>query len=162
MEYEMVPATQPGQVLFDQFMQPRRLSQNALARAIEVPPRRINEIILGKRKITADTDLRLCKYFGLEPGFWLQIQVTSDLTARKELLKTALDKLPAVDDTDSYRASFYARLARRRNDGSELQACVEEVAKRLESQQTSEGDAAWTYSVRENARIHRRNGESLR
>jgi len=134
----MVPATQPGQVLFDQFMQPRRLSQNALARAIEVPPRRINEIILGKRKITADTDLRLCKYFGLEPGFWLQIQVTSDLTARKELLKTALDKLPAVDDTDSYRASFYARLARRRNDGSELQACVEEVAKRLESQQTSE------------------------
>src|SRR5271166_306145 len=138
MEYEMVPATRPGQVLFDQFMQPRRLSQNALARAIEVPPRRINEIILGKRKITADTDLRLCKYFGLEPGFWLQIQVTSDLTARKELLKTALDKLPAVDDTDSYRASFYARLARRRNDGSELQACVEEVAKRLESQQTSE------------------------
>ena len=57
----MVGAQHPGQVLHESFMEPRKLSQNALARAIEVPPRRINEIILGKRRITADTDLRLCK-----------------------------------------------------------------------------------------------------
>jgi len=134
----MVGAQHPGQVLHESFMEPRKLSQNALARAIEVPPRRINEIILGKRKITADTDLRLCKYFGLEPGFWLQMQMTSDLEGRRKLLSGALDKVPLANGADAARPGFYARLANRRKDDLELRACVEKVIQKLEKNQTSE------------------------
>ena len=59
------------------------MSQNALARAIRVPPRRINEIVLGKRSVTADTDLRLARYFGLSEGFFLGLQTDHDLMDRK-------------------------------------------------------------------------------
>ena len=59
----------PGEILLEEFLKPMDLSQNALARAVHVPPRRINEIVLGKRDITADTDLRLARYFGLSEGF---------------------------------------------------------------------------------------------
>jgi len=55
------------------------LSQTALAKAIDVPPRRINEIVLGKRSVTADTDLRLCRYWGLSEGYWLGLQIDHDL-----------------------------------------------------------------------------------
>ncbi|UCB54437.1 MAG: HigA family addiction module antidote protein [Thiotrichales bacterium] len=69
----------PGKTLFVQFLQPRKLSQNRLARAIGVPPRRINEIILGKRAITADTAVRLGRYFGNEPGYWMKLQTDYDI-----------------------------------------------------------------------------------
>jgi len=59
------------------------LSQSALARAIGVPPRRVNEIVLGKRAVTADTDLRLTRYFGLSEGFFLRLQADHDLMARR-------------------------------------------------------------------------------
>jgi addiction module HigA family antidote len=59
------------------------LSQSALARAIRVPPRRVNEIVLGKRAVTADTDLRLTRYFGLSEGFFLRLQADHDLMARR-------------------------------------------------------------------------------
>lgn len=59
----------PGEILLEEFLKPMDLSQNALARAVRVPPRRINEIVLGKRDITADTDLRLARYFGLSEAF---------------------------------------------------------------------------------------------
>lgn len=131
-----IPA-QPGKVLAEQFMEPRGLSQNGLARALEVPPRRINEIILGKRKITADTDLRLCRYFGLEPGFWLKMQVTSDLDERSKILNKALDNLPAATG-EVVRPGFYARLADRRKDDRALRDCVENVVDQLESNKTSE------------------------
>ena len=76
----------PGKVLFEQFLRPTGLSQNALAREIGVPPRRINEIILGKRGITADTALRLAKRFGNPARFWMGLQSDFDLdVARKEL-----------------------------------------------------------------------------
>jgi antitoxin HigA-1 len=76
----------PGKVLFEQFLRPTGLSQNALAREIGVPPRRINEIILGKRGITADTALRLAKRFGNPARFWMELQSDFDLdVARKEL-----------------------------------------------------------------------------
>jgi addiction module HigA family antidote len=76
----------PGKVLFEQFMKPAALSQNALARSIGVPPRRINEIILGKRGITAGTALRLARHFGNSPRFWMGLQADYDLDqARKEL-----------------------------------------------------------------------------
>jgi addiction module HigA family antidote len=82
----------PGEVLLEEFLDPMRISQNALARATGVPPRRINEIVLGKRALTADTALRLAAFFGTSEGFWLGLQADYDLEeARmgmsKELLR---------------------------------------------------------------------------
>lgn len=62
----------PGEILLEEFLKPMGISQYALAKAIAVPPRRINEIVHGKRAISADTDLRLCKFFGLTEGYWLR------------------------------------------------------------------------------------------
>jgi addiction module HigA family antidote len=73
----------PGVILLEEFLKPMGLSQNALARAVHVPPRRINEIVLGKRDITADTDLRLARYFGLSEGFFLGLQMDYDLMQRR-------------------------------------------------------------------------------
>jgi addiction module HigA family antidote len=70
----------------EEFLRPMDLSQTALARAIAVPPRRINEIVLGKRSITADTDLRLARYFGVSDGFFLQMQTDYDLMERRREL----------------------------------------------------------------------------
>jgi addiction module HigA family antidote len=75
----------PGEILREEFMQPRDLSQNALARALHVPPRRINEIVLEKRGITADTALRLARYFGTSAEMWTGLQADYDLRrARQE------------------------------------------------------------------------------
>lgn len=128
----------PGVALFENFMEPRGLSQNALARALDVPPRRINEIILGKRKITADTDLRLSRYFGVEPGFWLKLQVTSDLEAQGLLISSALAKVAPAADGGPAPLGFYAKLAQRRGDDAKLRGCIEEVIKKLETVSTSE------------------------
>ena len=77
----------PGRILHEQFLKPTGLSQNALAREIGVPPRRINEIILGKRGITADTALRLAGHFGNSAHFWMALQADYDLEeARKALV----------------------------------------------------------------------------
>lgn len=72
-----------GEILLEEFLKPMGLSQNALARAIHVPPRRINEIVLGKRDVTADTDLRLARYFGVSEGFFLGLQMDHDLMERR-------------------------------------------------------------------------------
>ena len=72
-----------GEILLDEFLRPMGLSQSALARAIAVPPRRINEIVLGKRAVTADTDLRLARYFGVSEGFFLGLQAEYDLLQAK-------------------------------------------------------------------------------
>ena len=69
----------PGEILREEFMRPRGLSQNALARALNVPPRRINEIVLEKRGITADTALRLARYFGTSAEMWTGLQADYDL-----------------------------------------------------------------------------------
>ncbi|HLL90596.1 MAG TPA: HigA family addiction module antitoxin [Tepidisphaeraceae bacterium] len=69
----------PGEVLVEEFLKPLALSQNRLARALGVPPRRINEIALRKRGVTADTALRLARYFGNSPQFWLGLQMDYDL-----------------------------------------------------------------------------------
>jgi addiction module HigA family antidote len=73
----------PGEILLEEFLKPMDLSQNALARAVHVAPRRINEIVLGKRDITADTDLRLARYFGVSEGFFLGLQMDYDLMQRR-------------------------------------------------------------------------------
>lgn len=74
-------------------MKPMKLSQTALARTIGVPPRRINEIVLGKRAITADTDLRLARYFGMSEGFFMGLQTDYELMERKRVIG---DKLSAI------------------------------------------------------------------
>jgi addiction module HigA family antidote len=77
----------------EEFLTPAGLSQTALARAIGVSPRRINEIVLGKRAVTADTDLRLARYWGLSDGFWLGLQADHDLMARRRELGVDLEKI---------------------------------------------------------------------
>lgn len=73
----------PGEILLEEFLEPMGLSQTALANAIGVPPRRINEIVLGKRAVTADTDLRLARYFKMSEGFFLGLQTDYELMERK-------------------------------------------------------------------------------
>ena len=74
----------------EEFLKPMALSQTALAKAIRVPPRRINEIVLGKRAVTADTDLRLARYFGLSEGFFLGLQADYDLMERRRAIEGEL------------------------------------------------------------------------
>jgi antitoxin HigA-1 len=82
----------PGEVLFEEFLKPMGLSQNRLALDIGVPARRINEIVLGKRGITADTALRLARYFHMSPQFWLGLQMDYDLDVAADILADRLDK----------------------------------------------------------------------
>jgi len=74
-----LPNVHPGEVLLEEFLEPMGISQNRLARAIGVPPRRVNEIVLGKRSITPDTALRLSRFFGTSSRFWLGLQMDYDL-----------------------------------------------------------------------------------
>ncbi len=90
---EQIPNPTPGEMLLADFIEPMGLSQNSLARAIGVPPRRINEIVLGKRSITADTDLRLARFFGLSEGFWLGVQADYDLMERRRQIGAELDNI---------------------------------------------------------------------
>ncbi len=82
----------PGEVLLEEFLKPMGISQNRLALSIGVPARRINEIVLGKRGITADTALRLAIYFGVSAEFWLGLQAQYDLDTTTERLGTRLEQ----------------------------------------------------------------------
>jgi len=86
----------PGEILLEEFLEPMELSQYRLAKEISVPPRRIKEIVLGKRGITADTALRLARYFGTSELFWMNLQIRFDLEVEKERLKGRLAKEVAV------------------------------------------------------------------
>ena len=79
MDTNKLSAVHPGEILLEEFLKPMGISQNHLALKISVPARRINEIVLGKRRITADTALRLAQYFGTTPKFWLGLQTDYDL-----------------------------------------------------------------------------------
>ncbi|KQV32723.1 XRE family transcriptional regulator [Rhizobium sp. Root1203] len=92
-ENELLPNPHPGEILLEEFLKPLELSQNALARALRVPPRRINEIVLGKRNVTADTDLRLARYFGLSDGFFLGLQADHDLMERHRQIHDDLSRI---------------------------------------------------------------------
>lgn len=87
-----MPIPTPGDILMADFLRPFGLSQNALARAIGVPPRRINEIVHGKRAITADTALRLARYFGTSERFWMNLQGRYDLETEKDNLGDRLSR----------------------------------------------------------------------
>jgi antitoxin HigA-1 len=90
---DLIPNPHPGEILMEDFLKPMELSQTALANALHVPPRRINEIVLGKRAITADTDLRLARYFGMSEGFFLRLQTDYELMTRRRQIA---DQLKAI------------------------------------------------------------------
>ena len=92
-ERDHLPNPHPGEILLEEFLKPMGISQNALARAVHVPPRRINEIVLGKRDVTADTDLRLARFFGVSEGFFLGLQTDFDLMERRRLIEPDLKSI---------------------------------------------------------------------
>lgn len=103
----------PGELLLEEFLIPMGLSQYRLAKEIDVPAQRISEIVAGKRSITADTDLRLCRFFGLSNGYWLRAQATHDTEVAEDKLRPVLRKIKpwtpdaaqhgAAEDTDTRR-----------------------------------------------------------
>ena len=92
-DVEDLPNPTPGDVLLQDFLKPMGLSQNELARAIRAPPRRITEIVLGKRAVSADTDLRLARYFGISEGLFLGLQADFDLMERRRQIGAILDSI---------------------------------------------------------------------
>jgi addiction module HigA family antidote len=86
------PPVHPGEILLDQYLEPLGMSQYRLAKSLSVPPRRINEIVLGKRAITADTALRLGRFFGTSDKFWMNLQMRYDLEVAKDRLGDVLEK----------------------------------------------------------------------
>lgn len=88
-----LPPVTPGELLWEEFLQPMGITKYRLAKEIHVPPQRIGDIIAGKRSITADTDLRLCRFFGLSDGYWLRAQVAYDTEVARERLAQELDTI---------------------------------------------------------------------
>ena len=88
-----LPPVSPGEMLLEEFLKPMELTQYRLAKEIGVPQRRIGEIVSGKRSITANTDLRLCRFFGLSDGWWLRLQADYDTELAKEALAKTLAKI---------------------------------------------------------------------
>jgi len=83
----------PGELLLEEFLKPMGISQYRLAKEIDVPAQRISAIVAGKRAVTADTDLRLCRFFGLSNGYWLRAQVVYDTEVAQEKLAQTLKKI---------------------------------------------------------------------
>jgi len=92
MTKKLLEPIHPGEILMEEFLKPMGISQYRLAKDINVPARRINEIVQGKRSITPDTALRLSRYFGLSERFWVNLQVRYDLEKEKDKLKNRLDE----------------------------------------------------------------------
>ena len=91
MKNKKLPPIHPGEILMEEFLEPMGISQYRLAKDMSVPPRRINEIVHGKRSITADTALRLGRFFSMSPQFWLNLQTRYDLEVTEDLLEDRLD-----------------------------------------------------------------------
>lgn len=91
MKQKKLPPIHPGEILKEEFLVPMGISQYRLAKDISVPPRRINEIVHGKRSITADTALRLGRFFTMSPQFWLNLQTRYDLEVTQDQLDNRLD-----------------------------------------------------------------------
>ena len=89
----IMPPVHPGEILLTEFLEPLGVSQYQLAKAVDVPARRINEIVHGQRRISADTALRLARYFGTSERFWMNLQARYDLEIEKDRLGTALDEI---------------------------------------------------------------------
>lgn len=91
MAGEKLPPIHPGEILMEEFLEPMGISQYRIAKDIGVPPRRINEIVHGKRSISPDTALRLSRYFGMSERFWMNLQARYDLEVEKDKLADRLD-----------------------------------------------------------------------
>ena len=105
----------PGELLREEFLKPMGLSQYRLAKEIHVPAQRISEIVAGKRSITADTDLRLCRFFGLSSGYWLRAQVAHDTEIAEHELGPVLRKIkPRVSPNAAQQSASAATAPRRR------------------------------------------------
>ena len=89
---DLAPPIHPGEILLEEFLEPMGISQYRVAKDIGVPVRRINEIVLGKRRVTADTALRLSRYFGLSERFWMNLQSRYDLELEKDRLAGRLER----------------------------------------------------------------------
>lgn len=94
-----------GEILKIEFLEELGMSQNALAKAISVPPNRIHAIVKGTRGITADTDLRLCKFFGLSEGYWLKLQDLYDLMEAKRSISSDLDNIVPLSYSNNPRVN---------------------------------------------------------
>ena len=92
----------PGELLKEDFLEPMEISQYRLAKEIGVPAQRIGEIVAGKRSITADTDLRLCKFFGLSNGYWLRAQAAYDTETAAEALSDVLKTIKPWNSSNSH------------------------------------------------------------
>jgi addiction module HigA family antidote len=92
MKHKRLSPIHPGEILMEEFLEPMGISQYRLAKNISVAPRRINEIVHGKRSVTADTALRLGRFFGMSPQFWLNLQTRYDLEVTEDLLEGRLDE----------------------------------------------------------------------
>ena len=99
MRTERIKPIHPGEILLEEFLKPMGLSQNQLANDISVSPRRIHEIVHGKRRITADTALRLAHYFKMSPSFWLGLQMDYDLDIEEDKLSNQLEKEVCIYET---------------------------------------------------------------
>ena len=95
---KQIKPVSPGEMLEEEFLKPLGLTKYRLAKSIGVPPQRIGDIVAEKRGITADTDLRLCKFFGLSEGWWLRLQASHDTAITRRKIARALDKIvPLVE-----------------------------------------------------------------
>ena len=92
MTKKILDPIHPGEILLEEFLEPMELSQYRLAKGLSVPPRRINEIVHGKRRITADTALRLARFFGTSESLWLNLQSRYDLEVERDRLGPALEQ----------------------------------------------------------------------
>lgn len=92
-----VAPVSPGEMLEEEFLKPLSMSKYRLAKAIGVPPQRIGDIVAGKRSVTADTDLRLCRFFGLSDGWWLRLQEKYDTEMAKEGLVEVLKNIQPLE-----------------------------------------------------------------
>ncbi len=104
MTEELIPIPKIGEILSEEFLKPLNISQNALAIAIGVPSNRINAIIRGQRSITADTDLRLTKYFGLSKGYFLRIQTNLELLEQSRKIEKELSNIVPFKRPDDAQA----------------------------------------------------------
>lgn len=108
MEKKLSPIT-PGEILLEEFLSPMKITQNQLAKDINVPANRVSQIIHGKREITADTALRLGKYFGIEPEFWLNLQVRYNMKLARNKVGEKIEKevkqfLPGTENQEQASA----------------------------------------------------------
>ncbi len=93
---EIAPVS-PGEMLEEEFLKPLGMTKYRLAKEIDVPPQRIGDIVAGKRGITADTDLRLCRFFGMSDGWWLRLQAKYDTEMAKDALADVLNKIHPLE-----------------------------------------------------------------